>query len=614
MAPVPRSSGKAWSARDDAFLWTSFKNGLKHVEKRPLNHTERVKFFERLLEDHGSGGRIDTTLAGRTAKSLETRIRAKIRTAMEKNETIPPAILNFFGMLRSSPSRSSREASMSLTRRSGSSSSQPAGGRPRRTYVVVDDDDESHSSGSEPEELRDLSPAPSVASRAATSAASSPRPVRRRVAENSTMVPGPLLSSPSQNVATVGESTSTVSSTFSSLANARVVQERQAALNPFAPRTQSGAAGSTAASAESPGPPHEPLHSNRETAGTTIKTEAGSSEDELMEAKPSTSQATVAATTATALLAPLRFKLQPESHLDSSTSWQVAEGSNQQDIQLLRMALSPQFQRLRESVRVTIVRHVPERFSVIEELGYAATMHQMCRVLDREIAAICRQGREVTSALYTQACSAVAVAALKAVFEQVAPPDWSIRRVCFAVAGYFAALQATHTNDNPTNSKELLIETAMRTFWALRAANAGDRLDINQEESEDICAAMTLALGQQSLLESLVQEQLVASAGSLDVGAALRKLAKRLEDLLLKLEASMLFLGRCRFPIECWGAQSVLRQSKSSALHPDQLQIAFAAAYQTGPGGAVEAQARRDLDQYRILYRRLVQERKIALS
>ncbi|CAO1614098.1 unnamed protein product [Parajaminaea phylloscopi] len=610
MAPIPRSSGKVWSPRDDAFLWNHFKNSLKTLDRKPSTSPERYQFFQKLLADHGTDGRIDTTLAGRTVKSLEARIRTKIRTAIAKDETVPSPILEFFGMLRTSPARSGREESRDGYRSGDAGGERESNGRSGRTYVVVDDetcDEGDEDDTSSDDQGTDVTPPRPGISGATRTAASSVPPAQYAGGRTTTSQP---LTRAQSRPRRVQRSQTAMSGSAPAVhaepvfagpdQNARRLQERQAAMNPFNPNTRP--LGSSEASTIEA---HQPA-STVPLVEAVIKTEApsGSGLGNLggPAGKPPTSPNA----------APMRLELQPQHLLenDRGSAFAVAPGAHWAEVRLLRMALSSRWGRVRQRVRDIVARHTPHRLVELDQVKWLPAASDIYRVVMAEFGSLDQRG-EATPARYTEICSAVVLSMIKAVFEIVAPPSWSVRRVSFTLAGYFAALALTHKGATHAERKRLFLQTAERTCWALRAAAVGQGRDLNQEESEDICAALIMTLGSNGTFDALIEERTSVQENADPI--VLESTVARLNSLLIKLEASILFLQRCRLPVERLGAASFLRHTTSSILHPDRLQAVVSQA--GGPNAGPDWQERTFgwLQGYRTVYNRLVQDGKIVL-
>ncbi|PWN29198.1 hypothetical protein BDZ90DRAFT_231184 [Jaminaea rosea] len=722
-----RSSRKAWTPRDDKFLWDKFRTQLDAASRNremPSNGSEREAFFQRLIEDHGTRGRVSRILTGRTASSIGTRIRAKVKDGVAKGKTMPQPVLEFFGMWRSSPARTTSSAEAggaggsrgNNTARDGRSKSKE-----RRHYVVVDDNDSEYDDGTETDasdaSSRGDARSSTVLTQSAVAPLTSPSSSRSNEAGPSSLRPRSNRTSavpadalrpvgfdnaapqPAMRKSTVSSSSATrVPPTPSTEHNARRAHERVAAQNPFAPRLardDDDAASVVMTSSRSGATASAPVFINRgqspnlsqtgASRAVAVKEEMETDEqDELMNGSdsfhtpapvhvPTLSQPPAPPPTMPALMravsGPNGIPLPPRTpnggtikangsgstitsssragpsrwgnragvqfDLDFTSNTSVAStgdrsiqflpcaGAHPEDVALLRMALDERWHGLRAVVTTNISRsamaHDPD--IDLDRIRPGRMANTLLNVLLNNInhstgglpyphGAKDKVGTATAREL-TAISAALCVSLALAVFD-CAPPNWSVRRTSFAIAGFIAAMSDGHKRH--VQLRELIFVVAERVFWAMRCARiemgptpgASKQTSVHlcQTDAEDICAAVILttemhktgmcnAAGARFDAWSLEQmyglcptvatpleEQYVkywdeagqpivagdvsASRPAREAAAAL--LLSRFTTLLGKLEASVAFLKRCPIPLEKWGAKGAVLRRMAPAL------------------------------------------------
>lgn len=579
--PGQHSSRKKWTPSDDAFLWQWFKKELNKIQVMPTTSVERHQLFTPLSNT--------PKLSGRTNVALYTRVRAKISSAVSNGEKVPDKILEFFGMLRVMRSTSRPSAESSGSRSGGaavgegrdrqghfgqrrpinSDPTQASASTPRtKTYVVVDEDDEhgdqesgSSSSGEdESSEEADEDHAREV-SVALPAPRGLPRPQTSRL--------DVAMHQARQHYDPTEEPRA--AATYDTLViddNVRSLRQQQAALNPFAAR---------------PAPPQQetPLPDANATAireqdnrihpsrRERVKTEEAS-EDELMDSDQQNIQNAPGSFTEP-YISDLAFRLEPIDAVSSSSprdeGYAVTPNAHPDDVALLRMAMSPAQAKLRAEARRLVVetcKRCRRPINDIQDLPYGPARSFLTRL-------ICSHFTPATSENRTAACADIACGIASALFEDVAPPEWSVRRTSFALAGYCVKLSVDDSFPNlappaRVNAAPLLthfVTTAERTFWALGAAqqvvSPKAALDSSSSssstpatlhgESEDICAALALTRNHRSGLRAMLDEH----ASTVRTAAQVQGLLQRMDRLSSKMEASVAFLKRCDVPLR-WGA------------------------------------------------------------
>ncbi|PWN18769.1 hypothetical protein BCV69DRAFT_284753 [Microstroma glucosiphilum] len=359
--------------------------------------------------------------------------------------------------------------------------------------------------------------------------------------------------------------------------NARLTQAAQAAINPFlASRVvRESAAVPTPPPAESSVQqavqaenrrhltwPASSQGSAPQSASTSVKSEKTDEEDELdgSDAQESGEEASDTE------------ERQVDAHLARGSDrlpsvnrpplpFGLLKGASPADVDLLHMTLSEEWEETRQHARAIIRSSIPRKKSLeIGDIDFALAASKLVDFMEKQLDMSSPSGIRYSvpprshETWYAGLATSIALEVFGAT-----PPDWSVRRTSFAVAGYYAALGDHHRRTFAKQKNNNVIrfmsfaQVSQKVFWALRSAEDGSRY--LEAEAEDISAAVALVLNQNSVLGRHLADRLRWRPAE-----EMLPLVMRCKSYLNKLEASVKFVQRCPEARE-WGAvQKVTRR------------------------------------------------------
>jgi hypothetical protein len=229
------------------------------------------------------------------------------------------------------------------------------------------------------------------------------------------------------------------------------------------------------------------------------------------------------------------------------------------DVSLLRMSLIEEWEEARKEARAIIRASIPRKKSIeVKDIDFALAASKLVHLIRKSFAQVARSGALPSAA--SQSCSTLYAGVAASIALEVfasTPPEWSVRRTSFAVAGYYGALSRCRESTPPRQKKHVFRFTkfahlSQKVFWALRGAKDGSRY--LEAEAEDISAAIALTIGTISILGKHLDRRLHSCAAEHLLPQVLR-----CKSYLDKLEASVKFVQRCPEARE-WGAGQVVTQ------------------------------------------------------
>lgn len=251
------------------------------------------------------------------------------------------------------------------------------------------------------------------------------------------------------------------------------------------------------------------------------------------------------------------------------------------DVDLLQSALSEDWRDVRERVHRIIRTSRPSSKTTLtlEDINFKAAGLRLSDLLKDEYIKLrsvwqpftdIHHPLELNNRSFIESAQsliwAFTFAIASIVFNEVAPPDWSVRRACFAVSMYLGSL-VTNISDKKRVS---FINDAADLLWSLRCAAIGS--GHLERESEDLCAAFALFSRGQNCFRRLFTRQLSSGSSRNNVigvaqGSSKQeydRAAKKTTSLLValvsfldKVEASIKFMQRSPLPASTWGAEPV---------------------------------------------------------
>lgn len=531
--PDQVSSRRKWTIKEDSILFNELRAYLKKNKQSSFSAEDRKEVFAEILADHGSQGTKTRVFAGRSAQALRVRASTRVRNAMEKRQPVPEDLQALFRWRKVPVSSSVRSREPTPGPNQGASLPR------RRSFIVVQDDSSDESEGEEgsttageenSEDELDLSGS-TRSSTSATNLLSSHQQDTHRQQEQRGR---DALSSPGSP-----DLAPSLSAPFSAEENAKQTKLRLAALNPFTHASVGGDRDNSREAAmvqrpdapERPSPPIKLEQFQEQTVDAQDSAKGEGSEVDELETPGNHVAGGILASEAEPAI---KFKFTAIM----SENWEPVRSGVKNIIESSAIKVADS-----RNLRLEDLPFTETARGIIDLMRHFGPQYRM------EWPPDCPNAKQI----WNNCCSAIAASVAFAVFESVVPAHWSVRRVCFAVAGYLSTL--VQLPEMPEAFRPHFKSSAIRGLWSLRAAKKGS--GHLETEAEDLTAALMVVLGSIPSRQEVLHTEMTNPHPEI-----LQTSVRAIKRYLGKLEASIRFTARC--PVAAsWGS---LKQVPSTAI------------------------------------------------